>query len=151
MLNTTNTGVQLFVSWIVFLYCCSDFRCSVSRLALPFQKRGKNSCEKKTFFETTFCSIRTSSLFNGVCITLVLHHVEQSEVTFNNCRSFLSAAWKVIKSWLPAAAVKKIKFLTKSNLQEYVSEDQALVAWGGKLLAISRPSLSPHLLPFLLP
>jgi len=43
----------------------------------------------------------------------------------------LNAAWKVIKSWLPAAAVKKIKFLTKSNLQEYVSEDQALVAWGG--------------------
>jgi len=43
----------------------------------------------------------------------------------------LNAAWKVIKSWLPAAGVKKIKFLTKSNLYEYVAEDQALVAWGG--------------------
>jgi len=43
----------------------------------------------------------------------------------------LNAAWKVIKSWLPAAAVKKIKFLTKSNLNEYVTPDQALVAWGG--------------------
>ena len=27
-----------------------------------------------------------------------------------------SAAWKIIKAWLPAAAVKKIKFLTKSNM-----------------------------------
>lgn len=43
----------------------------------------------------------------------------------------LNAAWKVIKSWLPAAAVKKIKFLTKSNLSEFVTPDQALVAWGG--------------------
>jgi len=43
----------------------------------------------------------------------------------------LNAAWKVIKSWLPAAAVKKIKFLTKSNLSEFVKPDQALVAWGG--------------------
>jgi len=43
----------------------------------------------------------------------------------------LNAAWKVIKSWLPAAAVKKIKFLTKSNLNEYVTPDQALVSWGG--------------------
>ena len=40
----------------------------------------------------------------------------------------------MIKSWLPAAAVKKIKFLTKSNLSEFVKPDQALVAWGGESL-----------------
>lgn len=44
----------------------------------------------------------------------------------------LNAAWKIIKSWLPAAGVKKIKFLTKSNLAEYIPEDQQLVIWGGK-------------------
>ena len=43
----------------------------------------------------------------------------------------LSAAWKIIKSWLPAAGVKKIKFLTKTNLIEYIPEDQQLAIWGG--------------------
>ena len=37
-----------------------------------------------------------------------------------------AAAWKVIKAWLPAAAVKKIKFLTKSNMGEYIDEDNRL-------------------------
>ncbi len=46
--------------------------------------------------------------------------------------SMLSAAWKIIKTWLPAAAVKKIKFLTKTTVAEYVEEDQRLVAWDGK-------------------
>jgi len=43
----------------------------------------------------------------------------------------LNAAWKIIKAWLPAAGVKLIKFLTKSNLSEYVDEQNALEAWGG--------------------
>ena len=47
---------------------------------------------------------------------------------------FFAAAWKIIKSWLPAAGVKKIKFLTKSNLAEYIPEDQQLVIWGGNIL-----------------
>lgn len=38
----------------------------------------------------------------------------------------LNAAWKVIKAWLPAAAVKKIKFLTKSNMGEYITDDNRL-------------------------
>ena len=42
------------------------------------------------------------------------------------------AAWKIIKSWLPAAGVKKIKFLTKSNLAEYIPKEQQLVVWGGE-------------------
>ena len=37
-----------------------------------------------------------------------------------------SAAWKIIKAWLPAAAVKKIKFLTKSNMGEYITDDNRL-------------------------
>ena len=37
----------------------------------------------------------------------------------------------MIKGWLPPAAVKKIKFLTKSNMTEYVAEDQMLEDWGG--------------------
>ena len=43
----------------------------------------------------------------------------------------LNAAWKIIKSWLPAAAVKKIKFLSNSNMEEFVPADQRIVAWGG--------------------
>lgn len=43
----------------------------------------------------------------------------------------LNAAWKVIKAWLPAAAVKKIKFLTKSNVGEYIDDDNRFEAWGG--------------------
>ena len=30
--------------------------------------------------------------------------------------------------------MKKIKFLTKSNLSEYIPEDQQLVIWGGKII-----------------
>jgi hypothetical protein len=45
---------------------------------------------------------------------------------------FFSAAWKIIKGWLPAGAVKKIKFLSKANIGEYVAEDQRPLAWAGK-------------------
>lgn len=43
----------------------------------------------------------------------------------------LNAAWKIIKTWLPSGAVKKIKFLNKTNIREYVNEDQLLPSWGG--------------------
>lgn len=43
----------------------------------------------------------------------------------------VSAAWKIIKGWLPAPAVKKIKFVNKSSISDYVSPDQQLFAWGG--------------------
>jgi len=43
----------------------------------------------------------------------------------------LNAAFKIIKGWLPAAAVKKIKFLTKSNMGEYLTEENRLEEWGG--------------------
>jgi len=39
----------------------------------------------------------------------------------------LTAAWKIIKGWLPPAGVKLIKFVSKSNLKEYIPE-QNLVA-----------------------
>lgn len=45
---------------------------------------------------------------------------------------YFSAAFKIIKSWLPPKAVQKIKFLNKSNLKDYVDSDQALKSWGGK-------------------
>jgi hypothetical protein len=41
---------------------------------------------------------------------------------------FCLAAWKIIKTWLPAGAVKKIKFLTKTNIEEYVAEDQVPIS-----------------------
>ena len=44
----------------------------------------------------------------------------------------LTACWKIIKGWLPPSGVKLIQFLTKSNLSDYVPEDQQLKIWGGK-------------------
>jgi len=44
----------------------------------------------------------------------------------------LTAAWKIIKGWLPPGGVKLIKFLSKSNLSEFIPEDQQLKIWGGK-------------------
>merc|ERR1712018_825303 len=43
----------------------------------------------------------------------------------------LTAAWKIIKSLLPAAAVKKIKFIDEKSVNEYIKPEQTLVAWGG--------------------
>ena len=53
---------------------------------------------------------------------------------YNNDSSYktvVSAAFKAIKGWLPPAAVKKIKFLTKTNMHEYVSDENRLEEWGG--------------------
>lgn len=44
----------------------------------------------------------------------------------------LNAAFKIIKTWLPAKAVKKIKFLSKHNLNEFVSKESIMVSWGGE-------------------
>ena len=44
----------------------------------------------------------------------------------------LTACWKIIKGWLPPSGVKLIQFLTKSNLSDYIPEDQQLKIWGGK-------------------
>ncbi|XP_050520494.1 motile sperm domain-containing protein 2-like [Daktulosphaira vitifoliae] len=43
----------------------------------------------------------------------------------------LNAAFRIIKSWLPAKAVKKMKFLSKSSLTDYVPKDSILSIWGG--------------------
>lgn len=44
----------------------------------------------------------------------------------------LNAAFKVVKSLLPAKAVERMKFTNKDTLKEVVTPDQALVCWGGK-------------------
>ncbi|XP_060557960.1 motile sperm domain-containing protein 2-like isoform X2 [Ruditapes philippinarum] len=42
-----------------------------------------------------------------------------------------SAAWKLIKQMLNAESVKRIKFVTKTNVQEYINKDQLLGHMGG--------------------
>lgn len=44
----------------------------------------------------------------------------------------LLAAFKIIKTWLPAKAVKKIKFLSKHNLNEFVPKESTMISWGGE-------------------
>ncbi|XP_011631817.1 motile sperm domain-containing protein 2-like isoform X1 [Pogonomyrmex barbatus] len=43
----------------------------------------------------------------------------------------LNAAFKIIKSWLPAKAVPKIKFVNKTTLKDYVNPNDAMKCWGG--------------------
>ena len=42
-----------------------------------------------------------------------------------------SAAWKVIKAMLSAQAIARIKFVTKSEIQEYINKDQLWEHMGG--------------------
>ncbi|KAI5632844.1 CRAL/TRIO domain-containing protein [Phthorimaea operculella] len=44
----------------------------------------------------------------------------------------LSAAFKVVKTLLPAKAVERMRFVTKDNLKDVVPPEQALTCWGGK-------------------
>ncbi|CAH1395114.1 unnamed protein product [Nezara viridula] len=44
----------------------------------------------------------------------------------------LSAAFKVVKTWLPNKAVQKIKNIDKKSLKDYVDSTQALKSWGGQ-------------------
>lgn len=43
----------------------------------------------------------------------------------------LNAALKIIKTWLPAKAVPKIKQVNKNALKEFVDSNVALRCWGG--------------------
>ncbi|CAK1554274.1 unnamed protein product [Leptosia nina] len=43
----------------------------------------------------------------------------------------LSAAFKIVKSLLPAQAIEKLKNVNRDSLKNYVSAEQALTCWGG--------------------
>ena len=47
------------------------------------------------------------------------------------CNLLISAAWKIIKTWLSAEAIARIKFVTKSDIQEYINKDQLWEHMGG--------------------
>ncbi|KAK3602325.1 hypothetical protein CHS0354_007119 [Potamilus streckersoni] len=42
-----------------------------------------------------------------------------------------NAAWTIIKTWLSAEAVNKIKFAKKADIQEYINKDQLMEHMGG--------------------
>ncbi|KAL3880965.1 hypothetical protein ACJMK2_033166 [Sinanodonta woodiana] len=42
-----------------------------------------------------------------------------------------NAAWTIIKTWLSAEAVKRIKFVKKADIQEYINKDQLMEHMGG--------------------
>jgi len=46
--------------------------------------------------------------------------------------SKILAAFKIIKTWLPEKAVKKINFVNKSTLKNFVEPERALASWGGQ-------------------
>ncbi|KFM65622.1 Motile sperm domain-containing protein 2, partial [Stegodyphus mimosarum] len=43
----------------------------------------------------------------------------------------LNPAWKIIKQWLPEDFVEKIKFVSKTSIQDYVSEENLPLEMGG--------------------
>ncbi|XP_050301003.1 motile sperm domain-containing protein 2-like [Anthonomus grandis grandis] len=43
----------------------------------------------------------------------------------------LSAAFKIIKTWLPEKAIEKLKMIGKKDIMNYIDKDQALKCWGG--------------------
>ena len=45
---------------------------------------------------------------------------------------FCTAAWKIIKGWLPPRFVDRVKFLNKKTLKEFIDVDNQLAEWGGK-------------------
>ncbi|XP_071446671.1 motile sperm domain-containing protein 2-like [Hetaerina americana] len=44
----------------------------------------------------------------------------------------MNAAFKIIKSMLPAKGVERLRIVTKQTLKEYVDPENALKCWGGK-------------------
>jgi hypothetical protein len=44
---------------------------------------------------------------------------------------FFSAAWKIIRSWLPAEAEQFIKFVDAKSITQFVQMDQLSAAMGG--------------------
>ncbi len=62
-----------------------------------------------------------------------------------------AAGFQIIKQMLPAEAREMIKFLKKSNNNEYVTEDQRLQSWGGELIVThnSAHSMTLFISPFL--
>ncbi|XP_078683166.1 motile sperm domain-containing protein 2-like isoform X2 [Branchiostoma floridae x Branchiostoma belcheri] len=43
----------------------------------------------------------------------------------------LNTAWKIIKTWLPPDSVKKIKFVNRNEIQQYIAPDQLATRMGG--------------------
>ncbi len=43
----------------------------------------------------------------------------------------VSAAWKIIKGWLPPKFVDRVKFQDKKTLKEYIDVENQLLEWGG--------------------
>ena len=49
----------------------------------------------------------------------------------NDFLTSIAAAFKIIKSWLPEAGVRKIKVVNKQTVGDYVQEESRPVEWGG--------------------
>ena len=50
----------------------------------------------------------------------------------------------MIKGWLPAADVKKIKFVAKASIGEFVRAEDSLKEWGGEFVHENRFDPGPE-------
>lgn len=46
---------------------------------------------------------------------------------------FQLAAWKVVKSWMPGKSADLVKFVSRSDLKDFVPVNEQLVEWGGQI------------------
>ena len=43
-----------------------------------------------------------------------------------------NAAWRIIKMMLPTSILETTKFVNRTQLTEYIDDDNRLASWGGK-------------------
>ena len=55
-----------------------------------------------------------------------------------------AVVWKVIKGWLPAAGIKKIRFDPKASIGEFLRAEDRLNEWGGEFVHENRFDPGPE-------
>jgi len=61
-------------------------------------------------------------------VVILLKLIESSQVVHDK---LVSAAFRIIKTWLPEKAIEKLKMVTKKDVLNYVPKNEALKSWGG--------------------
>lgn len=59
-----------------------------------------------------------------LCVDINLDFFYRPAITF-------TAAWKIIRGWLPPKFVDRVKFVDKKTLKDWIDADNQLVDWGG--------------------
>ncbi|CAH2238561.1 motile sperm domain-containing protein 2-like [Pararge aegeria] len=87
------------------------------------------------FFDMESCGL------NNMDIEVIMYMVTLLKSYYPNMINYvivyqlpwmLSAGFKIVKGLLPAAAVERLRMISRDKLKDLVAPEQALVCWGGK-------------------